>query len=271
LRTSAGTSPTRTTRHEQRGAAGLHRIAGWMNVIVRADSWWPISNNCARRQASKDVCPDNRPTGLYHDRMVSAPIKAPEATRKRILEAAFAEFYEKGFQGGSLNHVVETAGTKKGALFHHFDGKRQLGYAVVDHIVGPLLLQRWLEPLAGSSDPIADLQRAFRLHVDTDVKSGHWLLGCPLNNLAQEMSPLDEGFQRRINGLYDTWRARFAAVIAAGVEAGNVRKDVDPARVAALLVAAQMGIWGTGKSSQRKEVMLQATDAVCEYLYSLRP
>src|SRR5205823_13721263 len=125
----------------------------------------------------------------------TATLRAPEATRGKILSAAFAEFYKHGFQGGSLNHIVQMAGTTKGALFHHFPGgKQELGYAVVDEIIGPILKQRWLDPLTGSADPIADLKRAFRQFVQEDIESGHFVQGCPLNNLAQEMSPLDEGF-----------------------------------------------------------------------------
>jgi AcrR family transcriptional regulator len=63
------------------------------------------------------------------------PARTPAATRQKILEAAFAEFYKNSFQGGSLNQVVETAGTTKGALFHHFAGKQELGYAVVNEII----------------------------------------------------------------------------------------------------------------------------------------
>src|SRR6185312_6351063 len=111
--------------------------------------------------------------------------------------------------------------------------------------------------------------QAFRQFVNADIESGHMALGCPLNNLAQEMSPLDEGFHQRIDALYHTWRERLAAALRAGREAGTVRKDVNPEPVAALLVAAQMGIWGTGKSSQRKEVMRQSVDALCHYLESL--
>lgn len=205
--------------------------------------------------------------------MSAAPgtVKAPEATRRKILEAAFAEFYRNGFQGGSLNQIVKTAGTTKGALFHHFDGKQELGYVVVDEIIGPLLKERWLNPLVDSTDPISDLQRAFRQFVEADIETGVWLQGCPLNNLAQEMSPLDEGFHQRIDALYDTWRACFAAALADGIKAGTVRKDVAPQKVAALIVAAQMGIWGSGKSSQREEMMLQAAEALCDYLDGLRP
>jgi TetR/AcrR family transcriptional regulator, transcriptional repressor for nem operon len=216
---------------------------------------------------------DNIPTGLYHMRMATAPArpKAPEATRRRLLEAAFVEFYAHGFQGGSLNHIVELAGTTKGALFHHFDGKQELGYAVLDNVIGPLLLARWLDPLADSADPIRGIQRAFRRYVEADIASGDWLRGCPLNNLAQEMSPLDDGFHRRIDWLYDTWRDQYAAALERGIQAGTVRPGISTRAVAALVVAAQMGVWGSGKSSRSTEVMRRAAEGVCDYLEGLRP
>jgi TetR/AcrR family transcriptional regulator, transcriptional repressor for nem operon len=196
--------------------------------------------------------------------------KSSGATREKIVRAAFAEFYKSGFQGGSLNQIVATAGTTKGALFHHFSGKQELGYAVVDEVIGPLLVQRWLDPLEDSADPIATLKHAFRKFVKDDIESGAWVQGCPLNNLAQEMSPLDEGFRTRIDQLYTLWRKGFATALVHGAKAGTVKKDVDPRAVAAMLVAGQMGIWGTGKSSQSKAVMTQATDALCGYLDSLK-
>jgi AcrR family transcriptional regulator len=208
---------------------------------------------------------------MYLEDMATATSpKAPEATRRRLLEAAFAEFYAHGFQGGSLNHIVEQAGATKGALFHHFEGKQALGYAVLDDVIGPLLLTRWLDPVAHSTDPLTDIQHAFRRYVEADIASGHWLQGCPLNNMAQEMSPLDPGFQQRIDRLYDTWRAEYAAALERGLEAGTVRRGTSPARVAALIVAAQMGIYGSGKSSRDAAVMRLATDGVCDYLESLR-
>jgi AcrR family transcriptional regulator len=225
-----------------------------------------------RDTREKSVFPlDNIPTGLYVCLVKDTRLKAPEATRRKILEAAFAEFYKNGFQGGSLNHIVETAGATKGALFHHFSGKQELGYAVVEEIIGPLLEQRWLNEVKHSSDPIAELKRAFRRYVKADIGSGSFLQGCPLNNLAQEMSPLDEGFRKRIDHLYEKWRKHYAAVMALGMKAGTVRKDIVPRHVAVLLVSAQMGIWGTGKSSRNAELMTQAGEAVCAYLDGLRP
>ena len=202
----------------------------------------------------------------------SAPsIKAPEVTRQKILNAAFLEFYRHGFQGGSLNHIVEEARTTKGALFHHFpSGKQQLGYAVVDEIIGPILRQRWLDPLTNSADPISDVKRAFRQFVQEDIATGHFVQGCPLNNLAQEMSPLDEGFRQRIENVYVAWREGLEAAFARGIKAGKVRKDISPRNVAAFLVAAQTGIIGTVKNSQSGELMKQAGEALFDYLDSLK-
>jgi TetR/AcrR family transcriptional regulator, transcriptional repressor for nem operon len=141
---------------------------------------------------------------------------------------------------------------------------------VVDEMIGPLLLQRWLAPLNESSDPLPDLQAAFRRFVAADIETGAWLNGCPLNNMAQEMSPLDDGFYQRINRLYDTWRERYAAALQRGIQLGTVKADITPTHVAALIVAAQMGIWGSGKSSRNQDVMHQAAEGLCDYLDSLR-
>src|SRR5262249_50631750 len=138
--------------------------------------------------------------------MKAAPARAPETTRRNILKAAFNEFYKNGFQGGSINRIVDQAGTTKGALFHHFKGKNDLGYAVIEEVILPEMDQRWFEPLAASSDPIAALKRAFRKYRVEEIRRGLLLHGCPLNNLAQEMSPLDEGFRQRIDKVYASWR-----------------------------------------------------------------
>jgi TetR/AcrR family transcriptional repressor of nem operon len=228
-------------------------------------------NGATSKPGAWKVTLDNIPTGRYLRVVKASPRKTPEATRGKILAAAFQEFYKHGFQGGSLNHIVEMAQITKGALFHHFAGKHELGYAVVDEIIGPILKQRWLGPLENSTDPIADLKLAFRRYVKTDIASGSFVQGCPLNNLAQEMSPLDEGFRRRIDKLYASWRETYATAFARGIKAGKVRKDASPHHIAALVVASQMGIWGTGKSSKDVELMVQAGEAVCGYLDSLKP
>src|SRR3954471_2446015 len=218
----------------------------------------------------------NIPTGLYCTRVMkktaAKAARTPEATRHKILEAAFAEFYRHGFQGGSLNRIVESAGTTKGALFHHFpQGKQQLGYAVLDEIIVPILQHRWLVPLRNSAAAVTERKTKLRELIQEDISTGHFVQGCPLNNLAQEMSPLDEGFRSRIDRLYAEWRGAYADVFSAAIKAGKMKQNIVPSDVAALIVASQMGIWGTGKSSRSPELMAQAGDAVASYLESLKP
>jgi AcrR family transcriptional regulator len=185
--------------------------------------------------------------------------------------AAFEQFYRNGFQGASLNQIVDDAGTTKGALFHHFDGKNDLGYTVVDEVIAPHLKARWFDPMAESLDPITDLKRVIKQSMKEEVENGRLVQGCPLNNLAQEMSPLDEGFRKRIDKVYAAWRECLAAAFARGIKAGKVRKDTSPRKVAAFIVAAQAGIIGTAKNSQSEELMEQAGEALFGYLDSLRP
>jgi TetR/AcrR family transcriptional regulator, transcriptional repressor for nem operon len=197
--------------------------------------------------------------------------RSPENTRQRILDAAFDEFYKNGFQGGSLNRIVDEAGTTKGAVFHHFKGKNDLGYAVVEEIIFSDIKERWLDPLADSVDPIAALKKTMRQFAREEDTNGRLIQGCPLNNLAQEMAPLDEGFRRRLEKIYSAWREALEAAFARGIKAGTVRKGISPPRVAALVVAALEGIMGTAKNAQSEELLTQAGQGLFDYLDSLKP
>jgi AcrR family transcriptional regulator len=199
-------------------------------------------------------------------------VNDPKATRAKILKAAFKEFYRHGFQGGSLNRIVDEAGTTKGSIFHHFEGKNALGYAVVDELLYGAVDKEWFKPLQASSDPIAEIKRIINAKGQQFAGNATMLCqGCPINNLAQEMSPLDKGFQKRIARIYSDWRQSIATALENGIEHGTVRKDVSPSAVAAFLVAAFAGTEGTVKSAQSPELFRQIREALFEYLDGLKP
>jgi len=193
-----------------------------------------------------------------------------QATRSKLLGATFTEIYQRGYHAASLNDIAAAAGITKGALFHHFDGKQALGYAVVDEVLAPVLDERWLAPLASTDDPITTLQDAFRRHIRDDIASGNLAYGCPMNNLAQEMAPHDKGFRVRMDALYADWRRAIASALTRGQRAGRVRADVDVRAAATLVVAGQIGIWATGKHTQDAKLMTGAGEALCVALETLR-
>lgn len=194
-----------------------------------------------------------------------------DSTRDRIVHAAFEEFYRNGFQSGSLNHIAEKSGATKGALFHYFKCKADLGYAVVEEVIQPGGKRRWIDPLDEASDPVETIKEAFRRNIQEDLAKAEVISqGCALNNLAQEMSPLDEGFRKRIERTYELWREALAESLERAKRQGQIKECVSPRPVAALIVACQMGIWGTAKNSQNTELMVQAGEALCDYLDSLK-
>ena len=54
-----------------------------------------------------------------------------QTTQERILEAARAEFLDKGFRTASLRTIVKTAGVTTGALYGYYDSKEALFDALV--------------------------------------------------------------------------------------------------------------------------------------------
>ena len=60
----------------------------------------------------------------------------PEQTRRDILEAAIAEFSEKGFDGGRVDDIAARTRTTKRMIYYYFGGKEQLYAAVMERMYG---------------------------------------------------------------------------------------------------------------------------------------
>lgn len=196
--------------------------------------------------------------------------RRPAATRRKILEAAFEEFYLRGFQAANIDAIGQRAGVTKGAVYHHFHDKAALGHAVVEEVVREPILSAYLGPLEQSEgDPLAALQRALRRRADDFADVGI-SLGCPLNNFAQEMSPLDEGFRTRIAEMLETWIAGFADAIDRARAEGFVRDDVDARRVAAFVVASVEGAFGMAKNADSVDLLRANLNVLADFLDTLR-
>ena len=200
-------------------------------------------------------------------RRVTAP-RDPQRTRERLLQAAFQEVYRSGFRGTDLETILDRAGVTKGALYHHFRSKEALGYALVDEVIRRIMDDKWLRPLQNSENPIDALIGVVR---STSLLPEHIQCGCPLNNLAQEMSPLDEGFRKRLAKIFRQWHDEVAAALRKGQKRGVVRSDVDPDETAIFLIAANEGCWSLAKNSQDVRVLQSGMRSMIRYLESLRP
>jgi len=86
-----------------------------------------------------------------------SPVTASPSTREKILEVAEAHFARRGFSGVGLREVAEAAGLGKSSLFHHFQGKAQLYFEVLERVLARI--QERLEPaLARNGAPLERLE-----------------------------------------------------------------------------------------------------------------
>jgi len=196
--------------------------------------------------------------------------REPDVTRAKLLAAAFEEIHRHGFQAASLDRILARAGVTKGALYHHFPDKAALGYAVVEEVVQAPVLAVYLGELEESADPLTTLQEVLRRRAD-DFATGGVELGCPLNNLAQEMSPLDEKFRRRVAQALEAWTDGYTRALERAQALGQVRQDVSPAKVAAFIVAAVEGAFGMAKNARSVETLRSNLDVLVSFLDTLRP
>src|SRR5580693_7982091 len=107
----------------------------------------------------------------------AARLRDPERTRERLLQAAAREIYRSGFQSASLDTILASAGVTKGALYHHFENKEALGYAVVEEVISPGVRRTWVRPLQNVKDPIDALIGIVR---DIPVRPRDVCGGCEL-------------------------------------------------------------------------------------------
>src|ERR1700674_4384833 len=129
----------------------------------------------------------------------------PERTRERLLQAAFREIHRSGFQSAGIDTILAATNVTKGALYYHFESKEALGYAIIEEIISEITRDRWVLPLQRSKDKnpvdaLIGIVQAIPAR-PRDVRSG-----CPLVNLAQEMSQLDERFRKRLEMIFHAWQ-----------------------------------------------------------------
>ena len=196
----------------------------------------------------------------------SGPGRDPERTRGRLLDAGFQEVYERGYQGADLDAVLGRAGVTKGALYYHFANKEALGHAIIEEVIGKLTREKWVIPLE-SGDPIDTL-----IHIveSTGTETSEIRGGCPFNNLSQEMSPLDEGFRKRLAKILTDWRNSMADAFRRGQHEGTVKKNIKPDDEATFVIALYEGYISLAKNSQDAKLLKSGKKRMMSYLDSLR-
>jgi TetR/AcrR family transcriptional repressor of nem operon len=151
-------------------------------------------------------------------------VKQPRAleTREKILQAAARLIALKGYHDAKLDEVLEAARVTKGAFFHHFRDREDLGFAVLDWHMGQrrLLLdaiEREL-PAGTTADP---LQHVFRQldAIEEMVRRRHGCKGgCIIGNMSTALSDCHDGFRKRLAECFEQMAREFLPSLQAAAQ-----------------------------------------------------
>lgn len=196
-------------------------------------------------------------------------MKKAEATRQMILEKAFELIYVRGYQATSVDDIIARTQVTKGAFYYHFKQKDEMGMAIIEEVLKPHLAKLFLVPLTANQDPLEQIYISFKnlLLEDKFLKLAY---GCPVANLAQEMSPLNRRFGVALNELKKKWEKELTAKIEQGRSSGMVRVDVQAKTVVTFILSGYWGVRILGKISNTKTPYHSFLKELKNYLDALR-
>jgi AcrR family transcriptional regulator len=180
--------------------------------------------------------------------------------RQRILDVAEVAFQERGYHATSLGDLMHAAGVTGGALHHHFATKKALGMAVIAERVAAAVEETWLRPVEEAKSAREGVAQVFAA-VAGELERQGFVRGCPLNNLAHELSLADDDFRAALAGIFEAWRAAIADRVRLDQEAG-AEAGTDPERFAALTVASYSGAMSMAKAAQDAAMLRLCADAL---------
>jgi AcrR family transcriptional regulator len=154
--------------------------------------------------------------------------------QERILEAAAKEFSANGYDGASLNRILDAAGISKGAAYYYFDDKADLYTTTVLHYSRELManLQIHVERLTAANfwDEFTDLYR----QQFTGYAERPWVFGVAKAGGTLSMETIME---TPLAELWEQAQVLLAQWLQRGRELGVIRGDLPEELLLSLLVA----------------------------------
>lgn len=173
-----------------------------------------------------------------------------EATRAALMEAGRELFGERGYAAVSTEQLVGRSGLTRGALYHHFGGKRELFKAVYEWIESDLVSAIPVEGLS-TGDAMGVLRGGVGAVLDASLESD-------VQRIALVDAPAVLGYDewREIEERYGLGLLR--AGLQTAMDQGQIRRQpVEPLAhllLGALIVAAQYAVRADDVTRARREM-----------------
>jgi TetR/AcrR family transcriptional regulator, transcriptional repressor for nem operon len=190
-------------------------------------------------------------------------------TRNKILNAMFADVHKNGFQGLRADKVIKEMEVTKGAMYHYFPSKDAIGLAIIEELIEPNYLVFYKDLDIFDGNPIDmlhfHLNDLMRMATEENIS-----LGCPLNNLVQEMSPLNEDFRLKLKRIVDEMTISIAKALEKGQRKNYVKEDMNAQAIADFYISSIEGAYGIAKVQRNISVFKSNMAQLSLYLDMLR-
>jgi len=182
-----------------------------------------------------------------------------EYVREEVLEAATQLFWEKGYEGTSVNELVEATGLHRRSMYEEFGDKDGLFLACIDYYVHELtkdvgvLLKR--KPLG-----FQNIEKLFYNRVDYVVSRK--FKGCLLVKSAVEKELLNEDTQKKIQFFLTLTEKAFYECLQAAQEQREIHKDKNCKLLAKYLMCFLEGLMVMGQTTSSKQGLMGVVETV---------
>src|SRR3954447_17347605 len=173
-----------------------------------------------------------------------------QGAREAVLEAARELFMERDYAQVSTEEILERAGVSRGALYHHFESKRDL-YRAVWRDSEARLIDGLAAAAATAGTPYEALAIGCRTYLDQAVSNRE------MRRIGLLQSRTVLGWEEWREGIADLGLATMAATVQAAIDAGELRRtDVESTAhlmLAALIEAAMLIVHADDPSAARRD------------------
>jgi TetR/AcrR family transcriptional repressor of nem operon len=185
-----------------------------------------------------------------------------DETRQRIVAQAATLFNQRGFEGGSMSELMKATGLEKGGIYRHFSSKEELAAEAFEYAWNEALDARMrdLDAVQNSVDKLRQFTANF-VSRRSSVPGG-----CPLLNTAIDADDGNPVLREcALKGLR-TWRDRLSTIVSIGIKRKEIRRNVNPRRLANLIISSLEGALMIARLERDREALEAAQAYLDHYL-----
>lgn len=186
-----------------------------------------------------------------------------ELTRKRIVEAAAPIFNQHGYEGCSLNALMEATGLKKGGIYRHFASKEELAAEAFDHTWDAAWKTRFLH-VDEQGDGISKLKQFIANFLE---RKSPVTGGCPVLNTAVDADDGNAILRTKVAKALRSWTSRLETYVEEAKKEHLAKSDVDAKAVATLIIASLEGALMMSRIQRSDEPLRLVQSHLNEYLH----